>query len=116
MDNAKKYGLLALKALAALAFIGAGSMKLIGNPDMIAVFDAVGVGQWFRYVTGLIEVGGAILLFVPGMQLIGAGLLGVTMVGAILAHLFILGPSLVPALVLLVIVSVIGYAHRPAAN
>jgi uncharacterized membrane protein YphA (DoxX/SURF4 family) len=42
MDNAKKYGLLALKALAALAFIGAGSMKLIGNPDMIAVFDAVG--------------------------------------------------------------------------
>jgi putative oxidoreductase len=113
MDSAKKYGLLALKALAALAFIGAGSMKLIGNPDMIAVFDAVGVGQWFRYVTGLIEVGSAVLLFVPGMQLIGAGLLAATMVGAILAHLFILGPSLVPALVLLVIVSVIGYAHRP---
>ena len=76
-------------------------MKLIGNPDMIAVFDAVGVGQWFRYVTGLIEVGSAVLLFVPGMQLIGAALLGATMVGAILAHLFILGPSFVPALVLL---------------
>ncbi len=116
MDNAKKFGLLVLKALAALAFIGAGSMKLIGNPDMIAVFDAVGVGQWFRYVTGLIEIGSAVLLFVPGMQLIGAALLGATMVGAILAHLFILGPSFVPALVLLVIVSVIGYAHRPAAS
>jgi putative oxidoreductase len=67
-------------------------------------------------VTGLIEVGGSILLFVPGMQLIGAGLLGATMVGAILAHLFILGPSFVPALVLLVIVSIIAYAHRPAAS
>ncbi len=116
MDNVKKYGLLALKALAALAFLGAGSMKLIGNPDMIAVFDAIGAGQWFRYVTGLIEVVSAILLFVPGFQLIGAGLLAVTMVGAILAHVLILGPSFVPALVLLVIVSIIAYAHRPAAR
>ena len=34
---------------------------------MVEMFDKIGVGQWFRYVTGLIEVGGAILMLVPGM-------------------------------------------------
>lgn len=116
MDKVQKYGLWALKILAAFAFLGAGSMKLTGNADMVAVFDAIGLGQWFRYVTGLIEVGSAILLFVPGLQLIGAGLLAVTMVGAIIAHLAIIGPTAVPAFVLLVIVSIIAYAHRPAAR
>ena len=116
MEIVRKYGLWVLKILAAFAFLAAGSMKLIGNPDMIAVFEAVGLGQWFRYLTGLIEVGSAILLLVPGFQLFGAGVLAITMVGAIAAHLLILGPSAIPALVLLVIVSTIAYAHRPTAS
>lgn len=113
MALVQKYGLWVLKALAAFAFISAGSMKLIGAPDMIAVFEAIGWGQWFRYVTGGLEVVSAILLFVPGAQFIGAALLAATMVCAILFHIFVLGPSFVPALVLLVIVSLIAYAHRP---
>ena len=116
MENVQKYGLWVLKILAGLAFLAAGTFKLIGDPMMVATFEAVGVGQWFRYVTGIIEVGSAILLFVPGLQFVGAGLLACTMVGAILAHLLILGPSAIPALVLLVIVSIIAYAHRPSAT
>ena len=116
MEIVQKYGLWVLKILAALAFLGAGAMKLIGNPDMVAVFEAVGLGQWFRYLTGVIEVGGAILLFVPGLQLFSSGILAITMVGAVTAHLLILGPSAIPALVLLVIVSLIAYAHRPAVS
>lgn len=112
MKTWQTWGLWGLKALAGAAFLAAGGAKLAGAEMMVGTFDAIGVGQWFRYVTGLIEVGSAILLFVPGLQWIGAGLLGATMIGAILAHLFILGPSAVPALVLLVIVSIIGYAHR----
>jgi putative oxidoreductase len=40
----------------AAMFLFVGSLKLAGAPPMIAVFDAVGIGQWFRYLTGTIEV------------------------------------------------------------
>ncbi len=33
----------------------------------MGTFEALGFGQWFRYVTGLIEVGGAIALWLPGV-------------------------------------------------
>ncbi|MDG1459216.1 MAG: DoxX family protein, partial [Pseudoprimorskyibacter sp.] len=95
-SNVKKYALLAIKALLTLAFVAAGAAKLAGAEMMVQTFDAVGVGQWFRYVTGVIEIGGAALLWVRGRQLIGAGLLCSTMIGAVLTHLLILGPSAAP--------------------
>ena len=58
---------------------------------MVETFDAIGLGQWFRYLTGLIEVGGAVLLWVPRRQAWGAALLGATMIGAVLANLVVLG-------------------------
>ena len=111
-DNVAKYGLLALKVVAGLAFLAAGTAKLLGAEMMVGTFEAVGVGQWFRYLTGVIEVGSAVLLFVPGKQAFGAGLLVCTMIGATLAHLFILGPSAVPAIILGLIAAVIFYVHR----
>mgnify|MGYP001553188232 CR=1 FL=1 len=115
-DSVKKYGLLALKTLAALAFLAAGLAKLSGAEVMVATFDAIGVGQWFRYVTGAIEVLGALALFIPAVRVFGAAALAATMVGAIGAHLLILGPSAVPALVLLIITATIAYAHRGELN
>ena len=110
----KKYGLLAITALLTLAFGAAGIAKLIGAEMMVATFDAIGWGQWFRYVTGLIEVGSAALLWVPGLQWVGAGLLVCTMICAVLFHIFVLGPSLVPALVLGILAAVVLIARRPA--
>jgi putative oxidoreductase len=49
---------------------------------MVQVFEAIGFGQWFRYVTGVVEVGGALLLLVPATGFFGALLLAVTMVFA----------------------------------
>jgi uncharacterized membrane protein YphA (DoxX/SURF4 family) len=95
-----KYASLLLRLLLSLAFLVAGSQKLIGAEMMVAVYDQIGVGQWFRIVTGVFEVGGVILLWVPLMQILGALLLGGTMVGAVLAHILILGPSSVPAIIL----------------
>ena len=40
----------------AVLFLMAGGSKLAGVPAMVSMFDAIGVGQWFRYVTGVIEV------------------------------------------------------------
>ena len=81
---------------------------------MVATFGAIGWGQWFRYLTGAIEVGSAVLLWVPGMQWIGAALLVCTMIAAVLFHLLLLGPSFVPALVLGVLSAVVLVARRPA--
>ena len=113
MDNKlKKYGVLALKALVAAAFVAAGLAKLAGVQMMVDTFEAVGLGQWFRYLTGIIEVSSAVLLFVPGKQAYGAALLVCTMIGAVMAHLFILGPSAVPALVLGILSALILFVHR----
>lgn len=107
-----RYSLLGAKVLVALAFLAAGTAKLSGVEMMVATFDAVGIGQWFRYVTALIEIAGAILLFVPGRQAIGAGLLAGTMIGAVIAHATLLGPSAVPAMILGLLSAAILYAHR----
>jgi putative oxidoreductase len=89
-------GLWALQVALSALFLFAGGSKLAGAPAMVALFDAIGVGQWFRYVTGLIEVVSAVALLVPPFAPFGALLLASTMVGAIATHLFIVGGS--PAL------------------
>ena len=107
-----KYAVLAVKALLTVAFLAAGLSKLAGVEMMVATFDAIGVGQWFRYLTGIIEVAGAALLWVKGREVYGAGLLTVTMIGAVIAHLAILGPSFVPALVLGLLAAFIAWTHK----
>lgn len=112
MENVQKWGSLGLKALLTLAFVAAGAAKLIGAAPMVATFDAIGWGQWFRYVTGAIEVGAAALLWMPGLQYAGAFLLLTTMVAAVGFHVLVLGPSFVPALILGLIAAVILWMHR----
>jgi putative oxidoreductase len=89
-----------LQVVTAAAFLMAGFAKLTGQPMMVETFEKVGVGQWFRYVAALIEIGSAILLLIPRLTPVGAALLVCTMTGAVSAHLLILGGSPVAALVL----------------
>lgn len=103
---------LGLRALLTLAFVGAGGAKLLGVEMMVQTFEQIGFGQWFRFLTGIIEVAGAALLWLPGRQAVGALLLGGTMVGAVLTHLLILGPSAVPAVVLGLLCTAVLYLHR----
>ena len=74
---------------------------------MKQLFDKIGLGQWFRYLTGGLEVTGAILLLIPTTEVLGGVLLVMTMVGAIATHLFVLGGSPVPAIVLFVMVGTV---------
>ncbi|MBB2961951.1 DoxX family protein [Methylobacterium sp. R2-1] len=55
-----------LQVLLAVVFLVAGGAKLAGVPMMVEVYDLIGVGQWFRIVTGLVEVCGAGALLIPG--------------------------------------------------
>ena len=100
------------QGLLALAFVGAGAGKLLGTPDMVALYEAIGLGQWFRYVTGILELTGAVLVIVPRTRVIGAGLLASIMLGAIATHLFVLHNSPVAPLVLLVVASLVLWGRR----
>jgi uncharacterized membrane protein YphA (DoxX/SURF4 family) len=92
-------------------FLMAGGSKLAGAPAMVSLFGALGLGQWFRYFTGAVEVSAALLLFIPRTAGFGALLLVATMLGAIAANLF-LGQSPVAPLVLLSVASAIAWVRR----
>lgn len=101
-----------LRVLLTVAFVGAGGAKLVGVEMMVMTFDQIGFGQGLRYFTGAIEVIGAALLWLPRRQVIGAAILGGTMVGAVLTHLFILGPSAMPAIILGLLCTAVLYIYR----
>ena len=108
-------GLIALwgvqTALAGM-FLLAGGSKLLGAAPMVALFDAIGIGQWFRYVTGLIEVVSADALLVPSAAVFGAFALAATMIGAIATHLFIVGGSPAMPAILLIGSAAVVWARR----
>jgi putative oxidoreductase len=105
-------GLWVLRVLLGAAFLAAGGAKLAGVPAMVELFQKVGVGQWFRIVTGLLEVGGGILLLIPRLTFYGAALLLLVMVGAVTAHLTVLGGNPASPLILLVLNGVTAWLTR----
>jgi len=102
-----------LQALAAAAFLMAGATKLAGAEMHVAMFEKIGLGQWLRYFTGSVEVICAVLLLLPKTAGIGAALLAATMAGAVATHLFIIGGSPLPAIMLLLITAAVAWYRRP---
>ena len=110
--STRRIGAWTLQGLLAAAYLAAGSAKLAGVPYMVELFEQIGLGQWFRVETGLVEVIGAVALVVPGLASIGALWLGFTMVCAVATHVFILHTSPVPAIVLGLLNALIVYLRR----
>ena len=108
----KFFALWFVRGLLALAFAAAGAAKWYGVPMLVDEFEHIGLGQWFRYFTGALELLGAALLLLPSRAAFGAVLLTCVMIGATITHLFVIGGSPVPALVLLVLNLIVGYAKR----
>lgn len=72
------------RIVVAAAFLAIGASKFPNDPhgEWVRVFARIGLGQWFRYFTGLMQVTGALLLLTRRTISIGAFLIGCTMVGA----------------------------------
>jgi len=101
-----------VKVALAAVFFAAGGAKVYGEPGMVEIFETIGLGQWFRYVTGALEVTGAFLILIPALSGLGALLLCCIMIGATLAHLFVLPGSSVPAIVLFMLSGMVVFAER----
>lgn len=98
----KRYVILGVRVGLAAIFLMAGWAKLSGNPMMVQVFATVGLGQWFRYLTGGLEVAGGMGLLNHHTSGPAAAGLAAIMVGAVLTHQVLLGGGATMPLVLLV--------------
>ncbi|KUP05130.1 hypothetical protein Q73_13705 [Bacillus coahuilensis m2-6] len=85
------YVIWVLQAILIYFFLSAGFLKLIGSKKSQGIFTYLNLPKWFMYVTGFVEVVGALLLFVgfwlADYALAGALVLSVTAIGGTLAHI-----------------------------
>jgi putative oxidoreductase len=109
-----------ITVIVSVLFLMFGIEKLANIGDWKGVFEQIGLGQWFRYVTGIVQISGALLFVVPRTNVFGAALLGATMIGAVVAQMVVLGgvfDAIIPAgmLFFVVIAAAIEFADRPRA-
>jgi putative oxidoreductase len=71
--------------------VGSGVPKLFGEATAVQTFDAIGAGDWFRYVIGALEVAGGIGLMIPVLAGLAAACLVALMIGAAIFQVFVIG-------------------------
>lgn len=101
-----------VQIIGAAMFFMAGMSKLTGDAGMIGMFDTIGLGQWFRYFTGIVEVLAAVCLLTPRYSGLGALLLVPTMIGAIFTHLFVIGGSPMVPIILATLMAIVAIGRR----
>ncbi|MFI7610800.1 DoxX family protein [Nonomuraea terrae] len=88
--------------------------KFTNAEPSASTFAAIGLGDWFRHLTGALEVAGAAGLLVPPLAGVAGLALAVLMVCATLTELFVSGGAVVMPLSLLVLCAVIAWGRRAA--
>lgn len=86
--------LFVLRLVAGLVLAQTLFFKFTGAPESVAIFEALGVEPWGRLAAGAVELVTVVLLLAPlGRRAVALGGLFTvgTMVGAVLAHLTVLG-------------------------
>ena len=112
--RAVKYvALWALQAVLALMFAMAGLAKVFGDPAMVEMFATIGIGQWFRYLVGTLELAGAVAVLVPRLSGLAAlGLVGL-MAGATLTNVLVLGTSVLAPISLMLASALVAWGRWP---
>ncbi|HEY1336126.1 MAG TPA: DoxX family protein [Bryobacteraceae bacterium] len=75
----------ACRGFVGLAAIFVGWDKFAANTQWPLFFQRLGLGEWFRYFTGIVEILGGVLALIPRTAAAGLALLAVTMAGAAVA-------------------------------
>ncbi|TCC24054.1 DoxX family protein [Kribbella sindirgiensis] len=102
-----------VQALLAALFVMAALPKLTGDPVMVDMFAAIGVGQWLRYAVGVLELAGAVGLLVPRLCRPAALGLVALMIGASATNIFLFGASPAIPLTYLAVAGAVAWFRRP---
>jgi putative oxidoreductase len=95
-------------------FVVAGLVKLMGMPLMVELFTSLGFGQWLRYLTALVEIGGGALLLAGRLEYLAALALAVIMVGATAASIVVFDRSCIPPLLTFIALLALAWKHHPS--
>lgn len=112
MTAFKKYGLWAVMVLTALAFLAAGTAKLMGVPMVHQSFEILGLPVAMGYFIGACEIAGAIGLFIKRLSSLAAAGLAIIMVGAMYFHLSYDPQGFPVAAALFIFSIIIFFAHK----
>lgn len=111
-----------LRIVLGLLFLYLGTTKLTGTGGTVEYFAAIGWGQWFRYLTGFLDIAGVVLLFVPRATCYGAIVLACSVGTATLISLTVLrgdptwgGPIMIAVpLVMTLLAITLAWLTRPS--
>ena len=96
-------------------FIAAGS-KLAASHGAVQEFGAIGAGQWFRYLVGIVELVGAIGLLTPWAGLaaawLAADMAGATIINATVLHNTTYGSLVWMTVPLCAVCALLAYGRR----
>lgn len=98
-----------LRLAVAGVFLSVGASKFDETSYWVKLFNQIGFGQWFRYLTGILQVMGAVLVLVPRTFLIGIGILACTMAGATAVWIVRFGApgnAVIPAVILVALIAI----------
>ncbi|HEY2895922.1 MAG TPA: DoxX family protein [Gemmatimonadaceae bacterium] len=97
-----------------MLFVIAGLVKLSGVALMVELFASLGFGQWLRYVTAVVELGGGVLLITGHLEYLASLALAVIMVGATTASVMVFDRSPIPPAITLVALLVLAWKRYPS--
>lgn len=77
--------------LTALILLQTLFFKFTGSEESVAIFSKLGVEPWGRVLTGVLELVASVCILVPVTRVLGALMAAGLMLGAIAAHVLVIG-------------------------
>ena len=104
------------RLLLGAVFILIGWTKFGAHSTWVPLFQKLGLGQWFRYLAGIMQVGGGALALFRRTAIAGAALIACTMAGAVIADAFVLNYGLAAVIPFALLAFAVGVAVQAWAS
>ena len=108
MSRGPRIAVTVVGTLLGLWFLLAGSQKFLSRAAFESMFADFGLPLWSVPVIGVLELAGAVLVFIPRTAMYGAALIAAVMVGATSCHLLTGAGSPAGAIVALLMATFVG--------
>lgn len=110
--------LMALQVVLALFYgVASAAPKLLGISAAADSFDKIGFGDWFMYLTGALELAGAIALVIPVLYQVAAiAMIGLMICASVTQFTVFHGDNAATPLLLILPLALIAWARRDSTS